>query len=143
MAIRRTTLLSLLLAALPAGAAAAESVDVYSRPRHFARSHDYDVIHYRIQLRFDEPTRSFTGDTTITLEPLRDGFDSCALDAETFTVTAVRDSDSKDIGFEQKPGELKVRLPRAYRYRERLSFHVLYRASNVAVDPEIDRKSAV
>ncbi len=135
MAIRQPVLKSLLVTALLAGSGIAQPVDVYSRPVHFARSHNYDVIHYRIELRFDEATRSFDGDTTITLEPLRDGFDSCLLDAETFTVSKVLDSAGNSLRFEQRPGTLRVKLSRAYRHRERLSFRVVYHASNVAVDP--------
>ena len=124
-----------LCAALAVGAALAQQVDVYTRPRQTGRSHDYDVIHYRIQLRFDEASQSLDGETTITLDPLRDGFRVCLLDAETFTVRAVYDSGGGLLAFEQTPGKLKVTLARAYGYRERLSFRVAYHAVNVAVDP--------
>ena len=60
----------------------ADQVDVYSRPRQSERSSDYDVLHYRIKLSFDESTRSFRGETRITLRPLRDGFDSCTLETD-------------------------------------------------------------
>ena len=54
--------------------ATAQPVDIYSRPRKAERSRTYDALHYRIQLRFDEASKSFWGENTITLTPLRDGF---------------------------------------------------------------------
>ena len=114
----------------------ADQVDVYSRPRQSERSSDYDVLHYRIKLNFDEPTRSFRGETRITLRPLRDEFDSCTLDAETFKVTEVLDEDSVGLRFDQHAGKLTVYLSRSYGYHEELSFTVVYHADNVAVDPE-------
>jgi aminopeptidase N len=128
-------LLLLAVAACAPWTARPDQIDVYSRPRQYERSRDYDVLHYRIQLWFEEKTRSFRGRTRITLAPLKDGFDACTLDAETFTVTGVHDDAGASLRFEQKPGTVTVRLPRAYRYREQLSFEVFYEASNVLIDP--------
>ncbi len=91
--------------------------------------------HYRIELRFDEKTHSFWGETRVSLWPLKDGFEVCELDAETFAVTAVRD-DVGALRFEQKPGKLVVRLRRPHLYRDKTAFTVYYRARNVNVDPE-------
>ena len=113
-----------------------DEVDVYSWPSRQERSSDYDVLHYRIQLAFNEATRSFEGETTITLRPLRDDFEVCTLDAETFHVTQVRGKDSAALHFDQQPGKLVVRLTRPYAYHEELSFTVFYRAENVDPDPE-------
>ena len=111
-------------------------VDVYSRPAQYQRSSDYDVLHYRIKLSFDEPTRSFWGETRITLRPPRDEFDVCTLDAETFKVSEVRDDRGAPLDFNQEPGKLTVHLRKPYGYHEQLSFTVFYRAENVTVDPE-------
>ncbi|MCP5117535.1 MAG: M1 family metallopeptidase, partial [bacterium] len=85
-------LISLLALACFPSAVLPDEVDVYSRPLQDERSSDYDVLHYRIKLKFDDPARSFFGETTITLRPLRDQFDVCTLDAETFQVTRVQAS---------------------------------------------------
>ena len=106
-------------------------VDLDSRPRRTERSRQYDVLHYRIQLRFDEAARALEGETRITLRPLSDGFDTLVLDAETFRVTAV-----EGLKFEQVPGKLIVHLNRPYRLQEELSVAVSYRAENIAIDPE-------
>ena len=112
--MNRTLLLLLALTCLLATlqAAAAQPVDIYSRPLKAERSRTYDALHYRIQLRFDEASKSFWGENTITLTPLRDGFTQCVLDAETFTVTAVTDAEGRPLAFEQPPHRLVVDFPR-------------------------------
>src|SRR5262249_31401891 len=48
---------------------------------HPARSHDYDVQHYRIDLGFDWAKRMVIGETTITLRPFGSSFRELELDA--------------------------------------------------------------
>jgi aminopeptidase N len=103
-------------------------------PRHDPFSRGYDVERYRIELRFDESTHTFQGETRITLLPLKNGFNSCVLDAETFRVTAVSD-DEGALRFDQQPGKLTVRLRRPHRRHEKATFTVAYEARNVQVDP--------
>lgn len=125
-----------LCVSFPVQEAPAQKIDVYDRPRQAERSHDYDALHYRIRLRFDEDTRSFWGENTITLTPLKDGFTRCVLDAETFTVTSVTDETGTPLAFEQPPHQLIVHFPRAYAYTDTLSFTVAYAAEEVDVDSE-------
>lgn len=104
--------------------------DPTTRPRRAERSHDYDILHYRIKLSFEEAARAFQGETEIRLRPLRSEFDTLVLDAETFRVTS-----AGGLRFEQAPGRLTIHLGRAYRYHEELTVTVAYRAENVAIDP--------
>lgn len=104
--------------------------DLTARPIRAERSHDFDVQHYRIQLRFDEAARSFQGEAAIRLRPLRDGFDTLVLDAETFRVTS-----AGALRFEQTPGKLTISLGRSYRYHEELTVNVSYRGEQIAIDP--------
>ena len=124
------TLRSLVLSIGLAAAAWSAQEDPLVRPRRAERSRDYDVLHYRIQLSFDEPARAFQGETRIRLRPLRDGFDTVVFDAETFRVTS-----AGPLRFEQTPGKLTIHLGRPYRYHEELTVTVSYRAENVAIDP--------
>ncbi len=49
---------------------------------HYSRSHDYDLVHERIEVAgFDWDSLSFTGRVTVTLVALRPAFDSVILDA--------------------------------------------------------------
>ncbi|MSV28866.1 MAG: aminopeptidase [Bryobacterales bacterium] len=120
----RLILLLGLAALLPA------QVDLNARPRRAERSRQYDVLHYRIQLKLNDAARSLEGETRITLRPFHDGFDTLVLDAETFRVTAV-----EQLRFEQTPGKLTVHLNRPYRFDEELAVTISYRAENVAIDP--------
>jgi len=124
------TLRNLLLLMGLAAAAWPAQDGLNAPPRRVERSHDYDVLHYRIRLSFDEPARAFQGETQIRLLPLRDGFDTVVLDAETFRVTS-----AGPLRFEQTPGQLTIHLDRPYRYREEVMVTVSYRAGNVAIDP--------
>jgi aminopeptidase N len=126
MTIRRLLLLLGLAATLRAA-----QTDLDARPRRVERTHDFDVLHYRIKLSFDEAARSFQGETDIRIRALRDGFDTVVLDAETFRVTS-----AGSLRFEQKPGQVTIHLGRPYRHHEELTVTVSYGAENVAIDPE-------
>ncbi|MFQ5770165.1 MAG: M1 family metallopeptidase, partial [bacterium] len=114
----------------------AQKIDIYHRPKQTERSRDYDAIHYRIKLKFDEDKKAFWGENTITLSPFKDGFKTCILDAETFRVTTIINEKSKPLAFEQKDGTLIVHLSQVYNYADTLSFTVFYFAENVDVDAE-------
>jgi aminopeptidase N len=112
----------------------AGALSLAAAPRQDPFRRGYDVERYRIELRFDEAAHSFMGETRITLLPLKDGFDTCELDAETFLVTSVRDDQGK-LRFEQSPGKLAVHLRRPHRRLDKAAFTVVYEARNVSVDP--------
>ena len=135
--MRRASISFALCLALLQGLSKAGQIDVYQRPVRYERSHDYRVLHYDIHLTLDLKSRSFWGDTTIILEPLRDDFSECLLDAETFRVNNVKTADNNQpLRFEQSETSLTVHLLHAYSYGERLSFTVYYREDNPEVDPE-------
>ncbi|MCH8126343.1 hypothetical protein IIC38_10310 [candidate division KSB1 bacterium] len=46
-----------------------QTVNIYDRPKQTEHSHNYDAIHYRIKLEFDEKSKSFKGENRITLTP--------------------------------------------------------------------------
>ena len=97
----RSLIVALVSGLLSAGLLQGQQVDVYSRPVHYERSRDYDVLHYRIHLTVDKAKRSFWGDTTVSLKPLRDDFTTCVLDAETFIVSKVESDTHQPLRFAQ------------------------------------------
>lgn len=117
------------------GASGDEKIDVWSRPQRPPPVRTYDVVHYRIALTLDDQTRSFRGETTITLFPLHDGFHDVHFDAETFTVTAVRDEKGKRLPFVQKDGGLDVELREPVGRGHEFALTVAYEARSVHVDP--------
>ena len=112
----------------------AQTTDVYQRPIRVERSRDFDALHYRIELRFDEDRQAFQGKTTVTLKPFRDDFNRCALDAVTFRVLSVMDESSRALDFEQTEVQLVVHLSRPSKRGESLSFTVTYAAEDLG-DP--------
>ncbi len=114
----------------------AQQIDVYDRPLRSEPSHYYDAIHYRVSLRFDDERKTFWGENTITLSPYKDHFTECVLDAETFTVTSVRDERGQALTFDQPPHRLIVHLTESYSYEDTLSFTVSYISENARPDPE-------
>ncbi|NQV35413.1 MAG: M1 family metallopeptidase [Phycisphaeraceae bacterium] len=111
-------------------------IDVYARALQTERSREYDAIHYRIKLRFDEDRGMFWGQTTITLRPLRDGFDSVSLDAEKFVVSSVEDQHGKPLEFNQSDGKIVVSLEEAHDYGDPLSVTVSYSAKECAASKD-------
>jgi aminopeptidase N len=107
-----------------------QKVDIYKRPENFERSRDYDVLHYKLKFRFDEESKTYWGENTITLMPLKDDFQTCFLDAVDFTVTYVSGPDNIPMKFKQTENHLLVDLPKVYNYKEKLSFVVEYFGKN-------------
>ena len=108
----------------------AQRVDFSQKPLQFERSRDYDALHYRIEIDLDIEQKSFEGETVITLSPLKEGFDTCVLDAEDFTVTDVFSQWGEPLKFSQTDTELTVHLTGPHGYGESLSFTVQYRGQD-------------
>jgi len=102
------------------------NIDVYSRTLQTERSREFDAIHYRIKLRFDEDKKMFWGETRITLRPLSDGFEKCFFDAEKFIVSSVKDQSGQPLEFHQGNGKIVVSLGQTYDYGDQLSVTVFY-----------------
>jgi aminopeptidase N len=110
----------------------AQKIDVYSRPLRTEPSRDYQALHYRIALDLDVAKKAFTGENTVTMTPFREGLTSIALDAETFTVTAVRLADGTPLAFRQAEGRLNVEFPRPCGIGDKVTFTVFYHAEGLA-----------
>jgi aminopeptidase N len=90
----------------------------------FTPSHDYDLLHQRIELRnFDWDSTSFDGRVTSTLVALRPGLDSVVLDmGRTLDVRSVTPS----RGFARPGDSLVVRLARPAAFGDTVRFTVDY-----------------
>ena len=113
--------LTILLAAAPLAAQTNLERDVNGS---FTPSHDYDLIHQRIELRnFDWDSTSFDARVATTLVSLRPGLDSVVLDMgrtlEVRTVTPAR-------GYARPGDSLVVRLARCAAFGDTVRFTVDY-----------------
>jgi len=75
-------------------------------------SRAFDVLHYRIEVSFDEGRRMVMGRTTITLIPFLDRMDTVQLDAEKLQVSSVTDARGTSLPFVAGATTLKIRLAR-------------------------------
>jgi aminopeptidase N len=119
----------------------AQKIDVYSRPLQTEPSRDFQALHYRITLDFDVDHKSYTGENRVTLTPFREGLTSVGLDAETFSVTAVRLADGTPLAFRQAEGRLNVDLPRPAAIGSPVIFTVSYHADGLGASA--DRKKGI
>jgi len=105
----------------------AQKVDVYDRPVQRERSHDFDVIHYKVSLDVDLDNKSLTGTNEITLSPFNNGFNKCILDAESLVVEKVLGNDGDILVFEQKNTKLYIDLQKEYKHTDKIRITVSYK----------------
>lgn len=108
----------------------AQKIDIYKRPVQVERSHDFDAQHYRLILTFDLDRKEFWGENKVTLNPLRDEFMECVLDAKELVVTAVLNHQNMPLKFKQTDQKLIIYLSRAYSYEEEVIFTIKYYAKD-------------
>ncbi len=123
---RAPCLLALLL--LLASPLAAQSNAERMANDRYTRSHDYDLVHQRIELsRFDWDSLAFDGRVTTTLVSLRPGLDSVILDAgKLLRLTRVA-AGTRALAFAQHGDTLVIRLARPAAFRDTVRFTIDYR----------------
>ena len=96
----------------------------------YTRSHDYDLVHQRIEVRnFDWDSTSLDGRVTTTLVALRPGLDSVILDAgQRLAVTHVGDAREKTLRSTAHGDTLVVYPARPVAFRDTLRFSIDYHA---------------
>src|SRR6266550_2924210 len=96
----------------------------------YARSHDYDLVHQRIEVRnFDWDSTSLDGRVTTTLVALRAGLDSVILDAgKRLVVSRVVDARGTSLRSTAHGDTLVVYPARPLAFRDTLRFSIDYHA---------------
>src|SRR5213080_4921391 len=96
----------------------------------YARSHDYDLVHQRIEVRnFDWDSTSLDGRVTTTLVALRPGLDSVILDAgKRLVVSRVVDARGTSLRSSAHGDTLVVYPARPLAFRDTLRFSIDYHA---------------
>lgn len=131
---------SLLFALLLGAPLAAQTNAERMANDQYSRSHDYDLVHQRIEVSdFNWDSLTFQGRVGITLRALRPGFDSVVLDAgallEIASVTqpaplsgarSRRATELQQYRFERLRDTLVVHLPRAAEFGDTVRFTVEY-----------------
>lgn len=124
----RRILVLLLLAGLSGSLAGQENTERIVNERD-SRSHDFDLLHQRIELSdFDWDSLAFRGRVTTTLRALRPGFDSVILDAgELLDIRSAATTGGKTaLRWEHVGDSLIVHLERARAFGDTVRFTVEY-----------------
>ncbi len=95
----------------------------------YTRSHDYDLVHQRVELRdFDWDSTSFQGRVETTLIALRPSLDSIVLDAgHLLGIGSVTDTKGASLRQTRHGDTLVVHLPAAAAFGDTLRFTIDYR----------------
>ncbi len=106
-----------------------QPAELLQRPRRAERTRNYDVRHYDLKFDFDFAAKAYRAENGITVLPLEDGFRTCVLDAEEFTVTGVVDGRGAALRYLQSEKELAVELSEPAPYGQPVSFIVRFTGS--------------
>ncbi len=99
-------------------------------PYQWARSHNYDVQHYRLALSFDWTKQSVTGETTITFQPFEAGVKEIEIDAGDMTIKSVKLAGGEALKYRYVENEkLYVALDRSYEPGRDVSIAISYSAT--------------
>lgn len=97
--------------------------------QNFNRIRTFDVQHYQIRTSFDRKNRTIFGDTTISLKPLKSGFNSVELDAANLNFEFVKLApNGKDLKFETRNDKVIIALGRHYSPKDLIKIRLKYSA---------------
>jgi aminopeptidase N len=95
----------------------------------YTSSHDFDLVHQRIEVRnFDWDSTSFDGRVTTTVTSLRPGLQAVVLDMERRMEVRSVTAAGKALAYDRPGDSIVVRLPRTARIGDTVRFTVDYHA---------------
>lgn len=98
----------------------------YVPPRTWPQGvHNFDLIHQKIAVRFDEATRLVAGTVTTTVIP-RTATDTVRLNAENITIDSATDVEGKALRFSSDTAHVTVQLPRRVAAGDTVVFTLAY-----------------
>ncbi len=110
-----------------------ESWQTVSSPRPFpppqyVPSHDYDVRHISLDLRFDWQQEQALGTETIFFSPLVNDLRSIALDAASMSFSSIKLNGKTPLKYEfdEKNQQLRIVLDRAYQPADQIKIVISY-----------------
>jgi len=93
----------------------------------FNRTRTFDVQHYLIRTSFDRKNKTIFGETTISLKPLKNGFNSVELDAANLKFESVKlESGEKDLQFETGNEKITIALGKDYSPKDLIKIRLKY-----------------
>ena len=106
-------------------------------PTQYIASHDYDMRHIKLDLRFDWEREQAIGTATITFAPLAKDFRRVEFDAANMTFTSVKLASGTTLKFETEAAKekLRIELDRAYQPTDVLTLQIDYHTNGAASEP--------
>ncbi len=89
------------------------------------RSRSYHVLHYKIEVSFDEANKKVFGKVTTTLVPFLPEMSTVEFDAESLRISRVT-MNGKALTFDVEPKVLAIRLDRSVSFRDTLTVSIEY-----------------
>ena len=113
---------------LPPHAAQATARAAQLPPRQTAPTHDYDVRHIKLDLRFDWEREQARGTATLIFAPTVTNFRRLDLDAANMTIQGVKFISGATLPhtFDAEAEKLRITLDRAYRPADELTIQITY-----------------
>ena len=99
---------------------------------NFNRPQSFDVQHYTLRVGFDRSKKTVTGDTTVSLKPLKAGFTAVELDAVDLSFQSVKlEPAGTDLPYRAVEGKVIVTLDKSYGPDDTVSIRFKYTAKPV------------
>lgn len=92
-------------------------------------SREYDVLHYKIEVSFEEEKKKVSGTTTISFVPLKSSLNACMLHAMEMDVKSVVLKGKKNLQFVNSGEQLAIHLDRSYGFADTVTLSVTYSAT--------------
>jgi aminopeptidase N len=101
--------------------------DPYNEAPAYARSHDFDLQHVKLELSFDLPAREIKGTATLRMAPLAGDLRELWLDSAGLTIESVT-AGGRALAFRTTDDRLYITLDRQYAAGTAVDFAVRYHA---------------
>lgn len=104
---------------------------VFAQPsrQNFNRVRTFDAQHYLIRTSFDRKNKTIFGETTISLKPLKNGFDKIELDAANLDFEFVKiEPKETDLKFETRGDKIIIKLEKSYSPKDLITIRLKYSA---------------
>lgn len=94
-----------------------------------ARIRTYDVQHYILRSSFDRTSKTYFGDATVSLKPLKNNFNSVSLDAADLKFSSVTlEPSGSNLRYTTTQEKVVVSLDKAYSSADTITIHFKYSA---------------
>ena len=97
--------------------------------QNFNRTRTFDAQHYLIRTSFDREERTISGETTLSLKPLKADFNSVTLDAANLRFESIRlEPEGTELQFKAEDDTVLITLPKSYAPKELIKIRLKYTA---------------